>query len=138
MRELLRKDTTFVWKSVHDQALRKLKEAMCKDKCLSYFDSSKKTIVIADAGPQAVGAVLAQESVVNYDVVAYASKALTPMEMKFYQTEKEALALVFACEKFRNYLIGNKLQIYSIYLAYQRVGKCYQVSNSNCGPIVKH
>lgn len=113
LRDLLSKDAVFVWERAHQKALMELKETISSNECLSYFDSKKKTILIADAGPKAVGAVLVQESSGELFIVSYASKALSKIEEKYYQTEKEALALVWACEKFRIYLIGNEFELWT-------------------------
>ena len=43
--------------------------------------------------------------------VAYASKSMTEMERRCSQIEKEALALVWACEKFEDYVLGKKIQL---------------------------
>ena len=42
----------------------------------------------------------------NERVISYASRALSEREKAFSATEKEALAVVFALEQFRVYLLG--------------------------------
>lgn len=44
-------------------------------------------------------------------IIAYASKSLTQVEQKYYQTEREALAIVWAIEKFHYYLYGRKFEL---------------------------
>ena len=43
--------------------------------------------------------------------VAYASTALTDMESRYAQIEKEALAITWACERFSNYILGKHISI---------------------------
>jgi hypothetical protein len=43
--------------------------------------------------------------------VAYASRALSPAQQRYAQIEKELLAIVFACEKFHQYIFGKKVQV---------------------------
>lgn len=59
-----------------------------------------------------MGAVLIQFNDSNIPrVIAYASKALADQEKRYYQTEREALAIIWAVEKFRYYLLGSKFEI---------------------------
>jgi len=46
-------------------------------------------------------------------VIYYASKVLNSVQMNYITTEKELLAVVFACEKFRSYIIGSPVIIFS-------------------------
>ncbi|XP_062698374.1 uncharacterized protein K02A2.6-like [Aedes albopictus] len=115
LRQLTHTGVKFDWKSEHEEAFRKLKEMVTDIKTLHYFDSSLRTRVVADASPVGLGAVLIQFSDPNNDfhprVVSYASKSLSPTEKRYCQTEKEALALVWAVERFSVYLLGRKFEL---------------------------
>lgn len=109
----MRDDVQFSWEREHEESFLKLKSLLSDVRHLSYFDSKKNTILVADASPYALGAVLLQEERDKYFVISYASKALTEQEQKYYQTEREALALVWACEKFSMYLTMFKFKLWT-------------------------
>ena len=73
---------------------------------MAYFDRGAPTEVIADASPVVLGAVLVQEVDGKRRAVCYASRSLSDTERRYSQTEKEALALVWSCERFNLYLCG--------------------------------
>ena len=62
--------------------------------------------MIADASSVGLGAVLVQEKNGDSRAVCYASRSLSQVERRYSQTEKEALALVWACKRFNLYLYG--------------------------------
>ena len=64
--------------------------------------------IMCDASDYAVGAVLGQTNDKKHHAVAYASKTLTGPQLNYATTEKELLAIVFAIDKFRSYLVGAK------------------------------
>lgn len=43
----------------------------------------------------------------------YANKSLTPCKRRLSQTNREAMALVWSCERFAMYLIGRKFELYT-------------------------
>ncbi|XP_046748852.1 uncharacterized protein K02A2.6-like [Diprion similis] len=94
-----------------NKLLKKLKEIMVESTVLGFYDKDAETQVIADASPVGLGAVLIQKLKDGPRVIKYASKALTEVEKRYSQTEKEALALVWACEKFHMYLYGKEFEL---------------------------
>ncbi|GJW49363.1 reverse transcriptase domain-containing protein [Tanacetum coccineum] len=64
--------------------------------------------IMCDASDYAIGAVLGQRIEKHFRPIHYASKTMTEAETNYTTTEKEMLAVVYAFEKFRSYLIMNK------------------------------
>ena len=62
--------------------------------------------MIVDASPVGLGAVLIQNQDGEGRVISYASRSLSDTEKRYSQTEKEALAVVWGCERFHIYLYG--------------------------------
>lgn len=112
LRCLLRTGERFDWQDKHSAAFEEIKLAICNSKCLGYYDPNDLCIVIADASPIGLGAILMQQDRSGETrAIAFASKALTVTERKYFQTEKEALALVWAVDKFQLYLLGKKFRL---------------------------
>nr|GEV50054.1 DNA-directed DNA polymerase [Tanacetum cinerariifolium] len=59
------------------------------------------------------GAVMGQRQEKHFRPINYASKTMTKAESNYITTEKEMLAVVYAFEKFRSYLIMNKSIVYT-------------------------
>ncbi|CAB3998550.1 Hypothetical predicted protein, partial [Paramuricea clavata] len=71
--------------------------------------------LIVDACPTGLGAILQQHTPGNedYKVIAYASRALSPVEQRYSQTEHEALAIVWTMERFHIYRYGTEFVLYT-------------------------
>lgn len=112
LRELLKTDVKYEWTDSHEIAFQILKDSISNIKDLGYFKVSDRTRVVADASPWALGSVLIQFDKENVPrVISYASKSLTETEKRYCQTEKEALALVWAVERFFIYLCGLEFEL---------------------------
>jgi hypothetical protein len=72
---------------------------------------------MCDASEYAVGAVLCQSKDKKHYAISYASKTLTGPQLNYATTEKELLIVVFAIEKFRSYLVGTKVVVYTDHAA---------------------
>jgi hypothetical protein len=68
--------------------------------------------LMCDASDYAMGAVLGQRHAKFFHAIYYASKVLNDNQKNYTTTEKELLAIVFALEKFRSYLIGSKVVVF--------------------------
>ena len=101
----------FVLDSDQRTAFNTLKKCLSSSQTLGYFDLKYKTKVVADASPFGLGAILIQDQDDGPRVISYAARSLSDVESRYHQTEREALSLVWACEKFKPYLIGNKFDL---------------------------
>ena len=72
---------------------------------------------MCDASKYAIGAVLGQRIDKLPHVIYYASRTLNNAQLNYSTTEKEFLAVIFALEKFRSYLIGTKVIIFTNHAA---------------------
>ena len=98
---------------MHEQAVQQLKDALTGD-VVAYFNREWNTVLTVDASDVGLGAILSQHDPQDPEkkhIVLYASKALTDVEKRYSQVEKEALAVVWACERLQLYLLGREFDI---------------------------
>ena len=69
--------------------------------------------LMCDVSDFAIGAMLGQKREKIFQVIYYASRTLNDAQLNYATTEKELLAIVFAFDKFRPYLIGNKVVVHT-------------------------
>jgi len=112
--QLLKKTEVFKWGSVQQKAFDTLKERLTTAPILIYPDFSKLMILMTDASNVAIEAVLEQIGPDGKEhPIAYASRGLKPAEKNYATIELECLALVYGTTKFRTYLWGNKIMVYT-------------------------
>lgn len=95
------------------EAFNCLKKDLANHKTLAYFDIEKETILYTDASPFGLGAILIQYHGDTPRVICYISRTLTDVETRYMQTEREALAIVWACERLHHYLFGVQFTLYT-------------------------
>ena len=72
---------------------------------------------MCDTSDYVIGAVLGQRDNKLPYAVYYASKTLHDAQLNYTTTEKELLAVVYALDKFRSYLLGSKVVVYTDHAA---------------------
>ena len=68
---------------------------------------------MCDASDYIVGSVVAQRVDKKLNVIHYASKTLDSAQRNYATTEKELLAVVFSCDKFRSYIVDSKVIVHT-------------------------
>lgn len=111
IRRLMHKKTVFHWEKPQQDAFNKIKALMGNADTLAHYEVDAKTKLIADASPYGLGAVLIQEQQGVERVISYGHRALSDIERRYSQTEREALALVWASEHFMLYLLGSEFEL---------------------------
>ena len=104
LRHLTKSLEPFVWGPEQQQSFNELKKRLSNAETPGYFDKNAPPKVIADASLVGSGAVLVQEQREELRAISYASRSLSDTERRYSQTEKEALAIVWACERFHAHL----------------------------------
>nr|GEW27314.1 reverse transcriptase domain-containing protein [Tanacetum cinerariifolium] len=114
MTSLLEKDTSLIFSKECVEAFQTLKRKLTEAPILIAPDWDMPFELMCDASDFAIGAVLGQRQDKHFRPIHYASKTMTEAESNYTTTEKEMLAVVYAFEKFRSYLIMNKSIVYRI------------------------
>lgn len=102
LRELLKKESAWVWTEQQQRSFEDLRDALTKAPVLAYYTPEKPITLSVDASQYGVGAVITQEG----KPLAYSSRSLTAAQTKYAQIEKELLAIVHGCTKFHHYIFG--------------------------------
>nr|GFB72669.1 DNA-directed DNA polymerase [Tanacetum cinerariifolium] len=114
---LLEKETPFVFSKECIDAFNTLKKKLTEAPILVVLDWNLPFELMCDASDFAIGAVLGQRKMKHFQLIHYARKTMTEAQIHYTTTEKEMLAVVYAFEKFRPYLVLSKSIVYTDHLA---------------------
>lgn len=111
---LTKKDQPWKWGEAQAQAFQELKRLLTSAPILTQPDYALPFVLRTDASNYALGAVLLQgETHRDERPIEYASRLLTAAERNYSTTEREALAVVWAVEKFQGYIDGHQVRVSS-------------------------
>ncbi|KAI8490470.1 hypothetical protein Bbelb_317380 [Branchiostoma belcheri] len=119
IRELLKEDVEYKWCGSHTRDFNTLKQLISNATTLQYYDRNKTVTLQVDASMKGVGAALLQEG----QPIAFASKSLTEAGSRYANIERELLAVVYGCEKFKTYLYGRDFKIESDHKPLEQIDK---------------
>ncbi|CAN6697901.1 unnamed protein product [Malus baccata var. baccata] len=114
---LLQKDVAFEFTKECTASFNQLKELLTTAPIIVPPDWSLPFELMCDASDYALGAVLGQRKDKRPHVIYYASRTMNDAQLNYSTTEKELLAVVFALDKFRSYLIGTKVIVFTDHAA---------------------
>ena len=122
LHQLTCKGAEFVWSPDCERAFQELQERLVTSPALIYPDFSKDFVSETDAYVCGIGAVLSQHHDDQHlHPVAYASRALSPVEQRYGITELETLTVVWAISHFHHYLYGRSVTVYTGHTAVKAV-----------------
>ncbi|GJS02033.1 reverse transcriptase domain-containing protein [Tanacetum coccineum] len=121
--KLLEKDTPFEFNYECHKAFNSLKEKLICTLVIMSPIWNLPFELMCDASDFEVGAVLGQKDGKHFHPIYFARKTLNAAQQKYTVTEKELMAVVFAFNKFRPYLILSKMIVYTDHLALRHLFK---------------
>ncbi|GKA94523.1 reverse transcriptase domain-containing protein [Tanacetum coccineum] len=113
MTHLLEKETPFFFSEECIESFNTLKRKLTEAPILIAPDWDLPFELMCDASDFAIGAVLGQRKNKHFQPIHYASKTMNEAQTHYTTTEKELLAVVYAFEKFRSYLVLSKSIVYT-------------------------
>ena len=111
--KLLEKDPKFIWGEDCERRFEELKTYLTTTPIVRPPNWQLTFEVMCDASDLYIGAILGQREGGKPYVVYYASKTLNEAQRNYTTTEKGLLAVVYALDKFRAYLVGSDIIIFT-------------------------
>ena len=99
LRELTVGQSKFTWAKQHDKAFATIQQLVIQHPVLKFNNIEEEVTIQTDASDKRLGVLLQ-----SGQPVAFASRTLSHTDKNYATIEKECLAIVFACERFNQYL----------------------------------
>lgn len=110
---MLQKDIPFIFDNECITSFEQLKKALITTPIIQPPNWEEPFEIMCDASDYAIGAILGQRDGKNLNVIQYASHLFNDDQKNYATTEKEFLAIVFSCDRFRSYIINSKVMIHT-------------------------
>ncbi|GKB94349.1 reverse transcriptase domain-containing protein [Tanacetum coccineum] len=113
MTKILEKDEVFDFTKECTKAFELLKEKLTNAPIMVSLDWSQPFKLMYNASDFSVGAMLRQREGKHFRPIHFGSKTLNNAQQNYMVTEKELLAIVFAFDKFRSYLVLSRIIVFT-------------------------
>ena len=114
---LLEKDAKFNFDEFCQNSFEEIKSRLVEAPIMAKPDWNKEFEIMCVASDYSMGAVLGQKDDKVFRSIYYSSKTFNEAQENYSTIEKEMLAMVFACEKFRPYILGSHVIIHNDHAA---------------------
>ena len=111
LQPLLSQNNKWKWGEEQERAFQTKKKKIKQITEVEQFNKNQHLRIFSDASKEELGAVLQQKTEEGWQATHFASKFLTPFEQKHSINELELLAVLWATEKFRNYVYGIQFEV---------------------------
>ena len=108
LNKLNRQDKKFCWTLEAQSAFDQAKDRLASPRVIHFADFSRPFVLVTDASNIAVGGVILQKIDDKQVIITAGSKTLDSTQQKWSTTEREAYAIIWACERFSYFLRGPK------------------------------
>ena len=114
---LLEKDAKFNFDESCQYSFEEIKSRLVEAPIIAKPDWNKEFEIMCDASDYAMGVVLGQKAEKMFRTIYYSNKTFNKAQENYSTTEKEMLAMVFACEQFKPYILGSHVIIHTDHAA---------------------
>ena len=115
--KLLEKDAKCNFDESYQWSFEEIRSKLVEAPIMAKPDWNREFEIMCNASDYAMGAVLGQRIDKMFKAIYYASKTFNEAQENYSTTEKEMLAIVFACENFRPYILGSHVIIHTDHAA---------------------
>ena len=113
----MEKDTKFDFDESYRSAFDEIKSRLVTAPIMLILDWNNDFEIMSDASDYAMGVVLGQRTKKIFKAIYYANKTFNEAQENYSTIKKEMLTMVFACEKFRPYILGSHVVIHTNHAA---------------------
>ena len=114
---LFKKDAKFDFDESCKAAFEEIKSKLTIAPIMVTLDWNKEFEIMCDANDYVMGEVLGQRIEKLFKAIYYLNKTFNEAQENYSTTKKKMLAMVFACEKFRPYILGSHVIIHTDHAA---------------------
>lgn len=112
LNDLLCESVVWDWSASHSLAVKEIKAALVSTQNLTHYDPSQPLTLACDASSTGIGATIFHTFADGSEIpIAHASRKLTKAERNYAQIQREALAIIFGVQKYRQYLLGRQFTL---------------------------